>query len=279
MSAQITPFKKNDKWGLTKDGAEFVAAIYDTILPFDSTKKICMACVKTLKPNTNKFIKMNNMTILCKYLNEKNENLVINIKQDTCTYFNYNKNAFANYTRFKNYMVVSAKDKKYVVNNNFKQITFTPYDDIIPSSIMDHFIVENKTVGASYLNGVIDANEKMLIPMEYTHIKSNPFDTLFITCTAQLKLMGNDDVYDITGKKIHAFNRHIDNASKNFIIHKVFEPLEYYIILDLKTKKEKTIHAEDITYLGNDMVNIKIKGKYTKCNLFELDTYPFLNHE
>lgn len=277
--AQITAFKQNNKWGFTKNGAEFIAPIYDTVLPFDSVKHICMACVKTMKPNNNKFIKMNNSAIVCKYLNEKNESLVIKIKEDTCGYFNFNKNAAANYTRFKDYTVVSAKEKKYVVDNNFKQITFTSYDEIIPTSIKDHFIVENKTIGASYLNGVINTNEKLVIPMEYTHIKSNPFDTLFIACTAQIKIMGYDDVFDMKGKKVHSYNRHIDNASKNFIIHRVFEPTEYYVILDLKTKKEKTIYAEDITYLGNDMVNIKIKGKYNKCNLFELDTYPFLNHE
>ncbi len=246
-------------------------------MPFDSTKKICMVCVKTQKPATNKFIKVNNNVILCKYLNENKEELIIKIKNDTCSYFNFNKNAVTAYTNNKNYIVVGSKDKKYVVDNKLKQITFTGYDEIIPLSIKDHFLVETKTPASSYLDGVIDINEKLIIPMEYAHIKSNPFDTLFIGCTAQIKLMGNDDVFDLTGKKIHAFNRHIDNATKNFIIHKVFEPREYFIIYDLNTKKEKTINAEDITYLGNDIVNIKIKGKYYKSSLFKLDELKILD--
>jgi len=269
--AQLSAFKNGNKWGFTKDGANFIPAVYDTVMPFDSTKKICMACIKTQKPSTNKFIKMNNNIILCKYLNENKEELIIKTKNDTCSYFNFTKNAISSYTSHKKYIVVHAKDKKYVVDNTFKQITFTPYDEIIPLSIKDHFLVENKTTAASYLDGVIDVNEKLLIPMEYTHIKANPFDTLFIACTAQIKLMGYDDVFDITGKKVHSFNRHIDNASKNFTIHKVFEPYEYYIINELQTKKEKTINAEDITYLGNDMINIKIKGQYYKSSMFKLD--------
>lgn len=278
--AQITPVKVNGKWGFTKDGAEFLPAKYDTVIAFDSVKKVCMACIKSQKPSPNKFIKMNTTTV-CKYINDRKEELVIKVKNDTSGYFNFTKAAVANYGSHRNCMIVtSSKDgKKYVVDNNFKQITYTGYDEIIPLSIKDHYMVETKTNGAAYLNGVVDRSEKMLIPMEYTHIKSNPFDTLFITCTAQIRINGQDDVYNLAGKKVHSYNRHIDNATKNFIIHKVFEPAEYYIILDLKTQKEKTIHAEDITYLGNDMVNIKIKGKYNKCNLFELDTYKFLNNE
>lgn len=217
------------------------------------------------------------MTLMCKYLNEKNENLVIKVKNDTVNYFTFHKKAFDYYNRYKDYLVVSTKDKKYVVDKQFKQVTFTGYDEIIPSSVKGHFIVEVKTTSTSYLNGVIDANEKQVVPLEYTHIKSNPFDTLFICCSAQIKLTGSDDVVDINGKKVHTFNRHIDNASKNFIIHRIFEPYEYYIIFDLKTKKEKIINAEDITYLGNDNVNIKIKGKYYKTSLFKLDELKVLN--
>jgi len=220
---------------------------------------------------------MNNTVLVCKYINDKNENLVLKIKNDTVNYFSYHKKAFDYYNQYKDYMIVSAREKKYVVNRQFKQITFSGYDEIIPCSIKDHFIVENKTSSVAYLNGVIDVNEKLVVPMEYTHIKSNPFDTLFIGCTAQIKLTGNDDVLDISGKKIQTFNRHIDNASKNFIIHRVFEPHEYYVILELKTKKERIIHAEDITYLGNDSVNIKIKGKYFKTSLFKLDELKILN--
>ncbi|MBK7818044.1 MAG: hypothetical protein IPJ60_11245 [Sphingobacteriaceae bacterium] len=274
--AQLSTFKKNNKFGFAKDGVELSPPIYDTILPFDSTKKICMACVKTQKP-ANKFIKTNNMIMVCKYVNDKNESLVLKVKNDTVNYFALHKKAFDYYTQYKDYVVVSARDKKYVVDKQLKQITFAGYDEIIPSSIKHHFIVENKTLGASYFNGVIDKDEKQVVPMEYTHIKSNPFDTLFICCTAQIKLNGSDDVLDITGKKVQTFNRHIDNASKNFVIHRVFEPYEYYIIHDLHTKKEKIINAEDITYLGNDNVNIKIKGKYFKTSLFKLDELKILN--
>ena len=275
-SAQLSTFKKNNKWGFSKGGVELSPPVYDTILPFDSTKKVCMACVKTQKP-ANKFIKMNNMLIVCKYVNDNNESLVLKVKNDTVNYFALNKKSFDYYTQYKDYMIVNARDKKYVVDKQFKQITFNGYDEIIPSAIKHHFIVENKTQGASYFDGVIDNKEKLVVPMEYSSIKSNPFDTLFICCTAQLKLNGSDDVVDINGKKIQSFNKHIDNASKNFVIHMIHEPHEYYIVYDLKAKKEKIINAEDITYLGNDNVNIKIKGKYYRTSLFKLDELKILN--
>lgn len=238
-----------------------------------------MACVKTQKPSTNKFIKMNNTVLMCKYLNENNNNLVIKIKNDTCTYFNYNKAAFDNYTKHPEYLTVFARDKKYIVDKQFKQITFSGFDEIQPSEMKNHFVVQNKTIGSAYLEGIIDMNEKTIVPIEYASVKSNPFDSLFIACTAQLQIMGNDYVYDYYGNKIHTSNKHIDNATKYFLIHKVHNPKDYYIVYNIQTKKEKAIYADEIIYLGNDTVKIKMKNKEYTCDLFKLDEYKFLNND
>ncbi len=280
LGAQCDFIKNNNnKWSCTKNGEVIIPPIYDTILPFDKSKNICMACVKTQKPNTNKFIKMNNTVLMCKYLNQKNEHLIIKIKNDTCNYFNYNKSAFENYTKHPEYISVSAKDKKYIVDKAFKQITFTGFDEIQPTAIKNYFVVQKKTIGSSYLEGVIDMNEKIVVPIEYASVTSNPYDSLFIACTGQLQIMGNDYVFDYNGSKIHSANKHIENATKNFLIHKVHNPTDHYIVYNIQSKKEKAIYADEITYLGNDSLKIKIKSKEYNCDMFKLEEYKFLNHD
>jgi hypothetical protein len=270
--------KQGNKYGVWKFSEAIIPAVYDTILPFDSTASVCMACVKSQKPG-NKFIKTNTTVLMCKYLNQKNEALIVKRNNDTCVFFTYSKQAIQSYSSSKNHFIVDSKGKKHVVNKQFKQLTYNGYDDIINTSLSNYFIVNNKTIGASYLEGLIDEHETLIMPFEYSSIKINPFDTLFMGCTAQLKTNGNDDVFNSDGKKIHNFNRHIDCATRQFIIHKVFIPKEYYVILNLETNKEKNIFAEEIVYLGKETISVKIKGKPHICNLLELETYNFLNHE
>jgi len=271
--------KKGDKWLCLKNSIEIIPPIYDTILPFDETKNICMACVKSQKSATNKFIKTNNMVLMCKYLNDKNEMLILTLNGDTTSFFNYSKISNDAYRKYPTYFSVLKNEKKYLVNKDFKQVTQKGYDDIYPSGFSGFYVFRNRTVGMAYLEGILNQNEEIIIPAEFTEVTANPFDSLFIACTAQLKLMGEDYVFNVNGKKLHASYKHIDNATKNFLIHKIFEPKEHYVIYSMGTKKDKIIYADQITYLGNDEVNIKIKKQTHRCNLFQLDEYKFLNHE
>lgn len=216
---------------------------------------------------------------MCKYLNRKNEALVVQRQKDTSEFFPLNKHCFESYGSAKNNFIVQSHGKKYVVNKQFRQLTFNGYDEITPTPLANYFVVHNITLGASYLEGLINDKEQLIVPFEYSSIKTNPYDSLFMGCTAQLKTNGNDDVFKADGKKIHTFSRHIECATPNFIIHKVFIPQDHFVILNLKSNKEKNINAEEIVYLGNDSIAVKIKGKTHKCNLLELDTYKFLNYE
>lgn len=278
LNGQVSIQKQGNKYGMWKNTEVFLPPVYDTILPFDSTNSVCMACVKSQKAG-NKFIKTNNNILLCKYINAKKEELIIEYQKDTISYFTFNKHSYHDINHTKPYLIVSARGKKFLVSKAFQQLTFNGYDDIIPTVFSNFFIIHNKTVGASYLEGLINAKVELIMPLEYSSIKINPFDSLLMGCTALLKANGNDDVYTLEGKKIHSFNRHIECASKNFIIHKVFLPKEHYVILNLDTKKEKTIFAEEIVYLGSETISVKLKGRYHTCNLYELDTYKFLNYE
>lgn len=238
-----------------------------------------MACVKSQKGSNNKFIKTNNMVFMCKYLNEENTALVINIGKDTTAFFQYGKTCYDSYKNHPQYFSVTKNDKKYLIDKSFKQITKKGYDDVYPAEIPSYLYIKKMTTGMSYLEGVINLNEEVIIEPEYTSVKSNPFDSLFFGCTAQLKLMGEDDIFDINGKKLKSVSRHIEYATKHFIIHKVFEPREYYIVYNPTNKKEKSFFADNISYLGNEMVEIKIKKQIHRCNLFQLDEYKFLNYE
>jgi hypothetical protein len=278
LNGQVSIQKQGAKYGMLKNMEIFLPPVYDTILPFDSTNSVCMACVKSQKAG-NKFIKTNNTILVCKYMNSKKEELVIEYQKDTTSYFTFSKHSYQDINHTKPHLIVSARGKKFLVSKTFEQLTFRGYDDIIPTVFHNFFIIHNKTVGASYLEGLINVKEELIMPLEYSSIKTNPFDSLLMGCTALIKTNGNDDVYTLEGKKIHSFNRHIECASNNFIIHKVFLPQEHYVILNLETNKEKNIFAEEIVYLGKETISVKLKGKYHICNLYELENYKFLNYE
>ena len=63
-----------------------------------------------------------------------------------------------------------------------------------------------------------------------------------------------DDIYNYKGEKTHTSNKHIHCAGKNFVIYKLFQSENSYVIFDLAEKKERDLKAEYIYYLKNDQI-------------------------
>jgi hypothetical protein len=61
---------------------------------------------------------------------------------------------------------------------------------------------------------------------------------------------------------VESSRRHIEMASKNFLIHKIYEPKEYYVLYNIKTKQEKQLQADDLVFYENDEVLIRIKNDW-----------------
>ena len=254
--------RQNGKWGASENEKSIIPAKYDTIFPFDATGKVCMACMRSTGAGTNKFIKVFTVSYTCNYLNRNNQRLSVKTPgNDTCTVFSHNKLSVKQYTAGTAYFVVNVKNKKHLVDKDFNQLTFNGYYDIAVSPDPAFLIVQSNETG-SLLTGLIDRKEELVIPYQYTDIKFNTVDSLIIACSAGVSAGSDDDVYTYEGKKAAAYHRHVDLATKNFVIHKLFEPKEYYIIVNPATKEEKNLNADEVKPIGGDEILIRIKNDW-----------------
>lgn len=260
--AQPQLFRQNGKWGAKQNEAEIIPPRYDTIFNFDATGRVCMACMKSTGASPNKFIKVFTISYTCNYLNPANKRLSIKVPgNDTCSVFSHNKLSVKQYTAASPYFVVNVKNKKHLVDKDFNQLTFKGYYDISLCPEPDFLVVQSNETG-SVLSGLITTREEDVLPYQYTDIRFNTVDSLIIACSAGVSAGSEDDIYTYAGRKIGAYRRHVDMATKNFVIHKLFEPKEYYIIYNIATKEEKNLNADEVKPLGPDELLIRIRNDW-----------------
>ncbi|MCE3228785.1 MAG: hypothetical protein K0S32_3336 [Bacteroidetes bacterium] len=252
---QTQTFKDGKKWGIKENEKTLIAPFYDTIFNFDAAGKVCLACHKAKPVNNNRFIKLTGPTYNCNYLNKKGERLIItNAIGDTASVFALGKNAVKQYQEDPKYIIAGIKDKKYLTDKNFKQITAKDYTEIYFTDHPEFIMAEIKTEGNMILKGLLDLNEKEIIPFLYSNIKILP-DSIIVACSAGVGVNREDDIYNYAGKKLDSYRRHIDLVTKDYVIHKIFEPKEYYIIYNTKTKEEKMVYAEQAQlYEGEELL-------------------------
>jgi hypothetical protein len=264
LVGQTTPFQENSKWGIKENHKTIVDPIYDTIFNFDSTGKVCLACYRTKTASASKFIKMMVTTYYCNYLNRKQKRLSIKTEtNDTCTVFSYGKKAVKQYLNNSPYFVVSVKNKKYLLEKrDFKQLTFKGYHDINISPDPEFYITQSINPADVIVTGLINTREEEIIPYNYSTIKINPKDSVIIACSASVRNNAEDDIFNYKGKKTMGSRRHIDMATKNFLIHKIYEPREYYILYNVTTKAEKELDADEVHFAEHDNILVKIKDDW-----------------
>ncbi len=266
--SQTTPFKNNLKWGIKQNDKVVIDAVYDTIFNFDISGRVCLGCVKFRNPSPNKFIKVNTTGYVCNYVNSNNKILTIkNDISDTCSVFSLSKNSVKELYEEKNYFIVTTKNKKYLINKNFNQLTFKGYTTISLCTNPNFLIVEQKQDGGELLSGLINLKEEIIIDYNYSGIKVNTIDSLIVGCSAGVRVGADDDVYDYSGKKVGNYKRHIDIATKKFIIHKIFEPNEYYIVYNIETKQDVVLNASEIKLHNAYEILIKLRSEWFIYNL------------
>lgn len=237
-----------------------IKPVYDTVFNFDSTGKVCLACFRTKVASASKFIKMVTVSYSCNYLNKKNERLFLKTEtSDTCSVFSFGKTTLKQFRHNGPFFVAGIKGKKYLVDKNFRQLTFKGYHDINTSADPGFYVTQFINEGDVILTGLINTKEEEVIPYQYSSIKINPKDSVIIACSAGVRNNAEDDVFDYAGKKREGSRRHIDMATKNFLIHQIFEPKEYFIIYNIKTKEEKNLNADEVQFFDHDEILIRIK--------------------
>ncbi|MCW3075728.1 MAG: hypothetical protein JWO32_337 [Bacteroidetes bacterium] len=266
---QTLPFKELNKWGIKENEKVIIKPVYDTAFNFDEWGKVCMVCNKGNRPSANKFIKVMGTTYFCNYLNRQGKRLMIIPEgSDTaCSIFSLTSQAVNQYQEDSKYIVATVKNRKYLVTKDFKQVTYKDYSEIYFTSEPGFIMPEIKNEGNVILKGLIDLQEKTIIPFLYSNIKFNTHDSLIIACSAGIGINREDDVYNYTGKKLAGYRRHVDMATPKFIIHKIFEPKEYYIIYNNDTKEEKIIYGQELQLRQNDEVLIKNGDQWFTYNM------------
>jgi hypothetical protein len=254
VPAQTEVFKENNKWGIKDKEKVIIKPSYDTAFNFDPGGKVCLVCNKAKSVPNNRFIKMTTVSYNCNYLDKTGKRLMVMPSgvDSACSVFSLTKEAVKQYQEDPKYIIATIKNRKFLVTKDFKEITFKEYSDLHLTDDPNFIIGEIKTEGNVILKGLIDLNEKEIIPFQYTNIKFNRRDSLIIACSAGLGMTRDDDIYTYEGKKIDSYRRHIDFATKHFIIHKIFEPKEYYLIYNLQNKEEKIVYSEEASILQGE---------------------------
>jgi hypothetical protein len=147
------------------------------------------------------------------------------------------------------------------VDRDFNQVTFRGYHEI-SFSADPAFLITQVNENNTLFTGLINFKEEPVVPYQYSEIKLNTNDSLIIACSAGVRANAEDDVYTYEGKKIGAYHKHVDLATKNFVIHKLYEPKEYYIINNISTKEEKPLYADEVQFFDHDEILIRIKNDW-----------------
>jgi hypothetical protein len=257
--AQTVTFRANEKWGIKENENVIIPPVYDTVFNYDATGKVCLACFKVKSTSANKFMKVMSTSFNCNYLNKKNEKLKIRNGRDTCSVFSLGKSSVKQYTENSPTFVASVKGKKHLVDKDFRQLTRRGYHDISTSGIPEFYVAQEESESEIIFTGLINTKEETVVPYQYSKITINPHDSIIIACSAGVRPNSDDDLYDYSGKKTASYRRHIELATKNYIIHKLYEPKEHYILYNIKSLEEKMLEAEEIAASTGNEILIRIK--------------------
>lgn len=270
FSQSISAFRSNGKWGFKEGDKITIEAQYDTVFGFDVTHRICLVGkINPLKRSINSLTHEVHIDYTYNYITPANKKICgkISETQNEICDFTATKDMVSQYITDKNYFITHYNGKEIVFNKNGKQLTDHPYDNVSYTKVDSFFMVETKDPksGHGFL-GLINTSGKQVIPSTYSKISFNTYDTLIYCCTAGIRFNGSDDVYNYKGEKLHSHSKHIQCASKNFTIFKLFESENSYVIFDNKTLKEKQIKAEYVYYLKDDNI-VLLDGDWFFYNL------------
>ena len=265
--SQSVCFKENNKWGIKENEKIIIPAVYDSVFNFDKQMKVCLACFKNKSTNTNKFIKVTSNKMYCNYLNHESKRLILRTAlRDTFSVFLFGKNTVQQYNENDTLFKVSYKNNKYLVKKDFTQLTFKEYYDIDLCDDPNYYVTQVMSEADVPLFGMVSTKEEQIIPNEFSGIKLNPVDSLVMVCEAGVRNSSEDYVYNYEGKRLRSFKHHIDLATKEFIVFKVFEPKEHFVIYKVSTAEENDLEADEVRFYNKSCILIRLKNTWWVYN-------------
>lgn len=268
LSAQPVPFSEQKKWGMREGSRILIPARYDTLFAFDKQKNLCLACFKSEQTQSGKFIKVTNVNYACNYLDSTGKALVIRVSgRDTCSVFQLLKQTVKDYTANDSVFKVSCRNKKYLVRKNFRQLTFKPYIDIDLCDDPGFYVAQDLNDADVPMYGLINRREELIIPFQYAGLRLNPSDSLVMVCGTGYGAGAEDFVFDYSGKKKFTYRHHIELATKDYILFKIFEPKEHFIVYELAKKQENGLEADEVLYYKGKEIRMRIRNDWWLYNL------------
>jgi len=267
IRAQPLVFKSKDgRYGMSLSGKVVAPAIYDTIYMLDPAGSICLGCQLKITTGNNKLFKVTTRSYYCHYRNGRGEVLRIRTENnDTNSVFTLTKNTITQ--GLEGPFAVAVHTKKYLVDKTFKQLTFKGHNDVMATEDPNYYVIEEINEAENRFAGLVDKTEKVVFPAKYSGVHVNLKDSLMVLCSAGIKSNSEDEVYTYQKKKIYSSYKHIHLATAKFIILEVFEPEEYFVIVNLSNRVEKQLKAQEVVYHSTDEVMIRLKNTWYIYNL------------
>jgi hypothetical protein len=257
MQSQTTPFREQ-KWGIKENNSVLIPPVFDTLFNFDPTGKVCLACFRVKGSSGNKFIKVTTVNYACNYLDRSDSRLIVrNHEGDTCSVFSLTKAGVRQLNENSAYFTANQKGKKHLVTKNFRQLTHKGYEDVSVSPDPLFYLAWQKNEMETVFAGVIDTTEKVIVPFQYAVVKVNTEDSIILACSSGVRDNADDDLYNYRGKRIESARRHVEWATRNFLVHKLYEPREHLVIYNRATHQEKEIQAEEVQAHSADEILLK----------------------
>jgi hypothetical protein len=255
----VTEFKSGTKFGFKRGETIIIEAQYDTTFGFDPENKVALVGKTVYKRNAPRNAPRE---YLFNYINTRNRKLYIRPagRTDSVNNFTASADVITQYYANADHFAVIHNGKKYLVNKDFKQLTFAALDKIHFTYAPSFFICESKDKDGMSFFGVITGKGETIAQGVYSRITFNTYDSLIICCTAGIKFNGADDVFSYSGKKIYTSNKHIDHAYKNYRVYKLYHPEVSYLIED-STMRQWPLKATRAWYLHKNVMVYRSKDE------------------
>lgn len=144
------------------------------------------------------------------------------------------------------------------------------FDDLFPAGTDGFYITEmynewDKEVVRQ--KGLVDKEGQIIVKCTKKQIHINTEDSLVYTCSAIFNKRLSDEVFDYRGNLVYSNKNHIEFASKQVYVYKLYEPKEVFVFGNQSGKDLYSIEGEQFYYLKQKKALVVNKDIWLLVNL------------
>ncbi len=267
QAQQLLPYFENNKWGFKDEKSIVIKAEYDYVFGFDRTNQIALVCNKNdFNKSVNPLTGEEEQAKDYYFIDSKNHKIKLLIENfpDSIYTFSDQQELRYNYQDSSNYFKILCHQKLYLFSKKGKQLSFG-FDNILESKASGYFETENYSEFNKEVirtKGLIDSTGLEVIKCKYHSININTEDSTIYCCSAVYNNKLNDDVYNYKGKLIYSSKQHIEFASKNIHVLKLYEPKELFLVENTLTNSNYDFEGSTFIYMNHYKAFVINKGNW-----------------